>query len=815
MYAGINQKAAPIRFFFLIQPDRKDRFERAMHVAFSVWGGTNAPIFAYYEELPALYRYEFQINIPALKYYQDTIENFDPDTILYDGDISGEAVAAIAGERETVTIESYLAELEANHFDQAITLLEIASYLKVNEFKFLRNDDLVLSLPTFPEDELLLKTFLGELPEFVRSGIRRIFSDTDGLEEPAVSWETLAGHRSQLNLDIIHLNSYRLTSWVNKRYKRGAAIYLLRSDRLQDIQNFWNLRAAGWQVVPLPIGQSEQPVLKSMVQKFTEWESGKHMGDHTMVSLLIAFGLGKEAVDAAWANVLPDTSHIKKQVMFSFQGWFPRYWASYRIQDADMIKSHIPYFESNYEHYEPEEGRLEFHPPGVPFIGKSNLSRESAYKTILDLSISDDHSTYAEVLYGIDSRQLRTLTGAMDFRTWRLSNAGIHRLVHDADDKIWITLPPALAFFSFYFANKGFQLKETANSKLAKEVLKNIGGLMYGKFFLQPAPLKIIELFEGGKEITYAQLAAEIKKQLGIHNNEEVKHFIERMLEHRIVEMGSIIQCAVCEQHGFYLPLNIREDINCPVCRNRFPLPMSDPNSIVWAYRGIGPFTRTNKADGVMAVFATLAFFHREFADISGKISSLFGFELGRKNTAEPAKEVDLALLLRNKYDDDRTPDLLFCECKTYKRFTEKDMDRMKQLGQQFPHAILVFATLNNELEENERAMIANITKHFQQGLGERPVNPVLILTGSEVLSDGFDQLSAYKQQIKPYNRYNDLLAAICEFSVERHLKIENWWQLKDREWQNAIYKRAMLQNIIVSLRESALAKSKTIKAKD
>lgn len=589
----------------------------------------------------------------------------------------------------------------------------------------------------------------------------------------------------------------------------------MRSGRLQDIQNFWNLRAAGWQVVPLPFDLIDKTAFKAMVERFTHWESHKGNGDHAMVTMLIAAGLTEKQVEDSWQKVRPDTSAYKKQIMFSYQLWFPRYWANYRIQDADMIKSQTPFYDSNYDHYEPEDGRIEFKPVAVPFISKRNVSRESAYKITMELSINDEHGRYAEVLNGIDNRQLRRLTAAIDFRTWRISNAGIHRFVHDADDNIRFSLPEALPFFTFYFSNKGYRLKVTPNSKLAKEVLKNIGGLTYGKFFLQAGPLKIIELFEGGKEITYSQLIAEIKQKLGFKNKDEIKHFVERMLEHRIVEMGAIIQCAVCDQHGFFLPLHVREEMTCPICRNHFALPMSEPHSIAWAYRGIGPFTRTNKADGVMAVFATLSFFHREFADTSGKLSALFGFELNKKGQQEPAKEVDLALLLRDQHDENRNPDLIFCECKTYKHFKVEDMDRMKLLGEQFPNAVLVFATLNNELQEAERVLIVELVHHFQRGHGDRPLNPVMILTGSEVLAEDFDQLIAYKSQLKPYNRYNDLLASICEFSVERHLKIENWWQIKGHQWQDSVYRRGMIQNIMLGLKVNVVKRENTANTRE
>ena len=109
--------------------------------------------------------------------------------------------------------------------------------------------------------------------------------------------------------------------------------------------------------------------------------------------------------------------------------------------------------------------------------------------------------------------------------------------------------------------------------------------------------------------------------------------------------------------------------MTCANCRNNFTLPMHKPNEIKWAYRGIGPFSKNNKVGGIMAVFLTLNLFSREFADISGNLSALFGFELLKK---ENVKEVDLTVMLHQKHKDSIPPDLVFCECKTFKNFTSK-----------------------------------------------------------------------------------------------------------------------------------------------
>jgi hypothetical protein len=184
MYAGINQKAGPIRLLFLIQPERQDRFERAMQLAFSLWGGTYAPIFSFYEELPVAFRQEFRIGISISEYYANIIENYDPDLVLYDEDIDESAVKAITGDQEVMAIPAYLSTLREHHFDHSISLMEISAFLLKEEFKFLRNDDLLLALPKFGDANLLLKAFMGEVPSFVRQEIKNIFEGNDVLEEP-------------------------------------------------------------------------------------------------------------------------------------------------------------------------------------------------------------------------------------------------------------------------------------------------------------------------------------------------------------------------------------------------------------------------------------------------------------------------------------------------------------------------------------------------------------------------------------------------------------------------------------------------------
>ena len=284
--------------------------------------------------------------------------------------------------------------------------------------------------------------------------------------------------------------------------------------------------------------------------------------------------------------------------------------------------------------------------------------------------------------------------------------------------------------------------------------------------------LKILELIEDGKTVYHPTLVGEIKKSLKNNNNEQVNYYIKRIIENKIIEFGSILQCEVCHQHAFYLPSELKEMMTCAICRNNFILPMHQPTEIKWAYRGIGPFSKNNKVGGLITVFLTLKLFNQEFADISGNMSAFIGFELLKNNKP---KEVDLAVLLQEKHKDSIPPDLVFCECKTYKNFTNDDANRMIELGTEFPNSILTFATLNDELTENEKTEILKVVNNFRTGYGHRPTNPVLILTAKELLpTDFLGHFKEYEKDTIAYQRYNDWIGNLCEFTVKKHLERKN-----------------------------------------
>ena len=95
--------------------------------------------------------------------------------------------------------------------------------------------------------------------------------------------------------------------------------------------------------------------------------------------------------------------------------------------------------------------------------------------------------------------------------------------------------------------------------------------------------------------------------------------------------------------------------------------------------------------------------------------------------------EADLTLFFQESKSRHSKTDLIFAECKTFNSFEKKDVDRMKDLGKTFPEVVLVFAKLAESLSDEELCPLVNRSRKNRKN--GRPFNPILILTGTELIS--------------------------------------------------------------------------------
>jgi hypothetical protein len=98
-------------------------------------------------------------------------------------------------------------------------------------------------------------------------------------------------------------------------------------------------------------------------------------------------------------------------------------------------------------------------------------------------------------------------------------------------------------------------------------------------------------------------------------------------------------------------------------------------------------------------------------------------------------------------------------------------------LAENFPEAIIIFATLKRSLSNDERILIASVTDKLKGVERERPKGHVLILTGTELFSfwkkppqcwEGFSDL--YQEYANRWDFHHNL-QKLCEASQHIHLQ--------------------------------------------
>ena len=419
-----------------------------------------------------------------------------------------------------------------------------------------------------------------------------------------------------------------------------------------------------------------------------------------------------------------------KTVQYSSQHWFPRFWND--RENLNYDKSAAVLVRSNQKKtlVTTVDKKITVLVLQPPFEKRYIKHIQPRFINEVAMEFDEEEGVYAQALPDIQSKALDFIIRGSGFNQWYFSKGIMFFLSYENDEQLEFTIPKAKEVFEKWFDHKGIQIRHSAPGKLANELLKNIGGVYGTNFFANAGIPPILNLFENGRIQLKKTLDAEINRQLLYFANDSKQTIIQKLLYKKIIEYGNEVQCVFCNKHSFYKLEELSEKLKCPVCHNLYRAPIHSPEEMKPAYRGMGPFSKNNKAEGLICVLLTLRFF--KISLHSNFITPFLSFELLQNNT--PINEVDIGIFF-SKYKRGFSPTEIFlCECKTEIDITKKDIEKMEKLGKLFPNAILTFATLKNKLSENEKNIIRILTTKFRHGISSRPKNPVLILTGNELL---------------------------------------------------------------------------------
>ena len=804
MFGTVEIKARPLKLAFLIDPNDVAQVRQAIQLACSLWGGCFYPIIPLYKRMPGSWREKPFRTPSAKKVILGSIEAFDPDILVQ---ISKE-VPAFVSELGLQIIKpgDIWARLDEDwHLSPryGIGIFELFKNIFDEYFKYTAKYPVKVVVPKIPRQYALLwAAVFGDLPPEVLSVARKHYFEPLEITEPAADVSAFSslfqGSVLFPRRVVFHaLKHYRL------RFGRDACVYLFDATKMEDIVDFWNLRASGRTVLPLPKQFLGNQAVQDLVVAFLRgnripWRHNPKVCD--VANFIRSRNSTMEEMQdyAKRLKIERSPEDPSDSGFFGLQHWYPRIWDEWARDKDGGVADIYGQEELSVDLRDIRDMQVHLHPVVPKFVDPNEHFGAYTCANELNFRFYGQQEYLAEVFPKFSGKHfLRSISGLTSFRgDWRVGQHGLVRLVKNTfiDSR---NLPAAEPIFFSWLADLGWRAELSSAGLLAKQIYKKLDG--FPALLGNEKLLGLLEDMNGGtvksdgspvsENIIGAdrdKAVAEVKTRLKGSSPREDLH--EFLVSKGIFKLGLRTQCPNCLRRSWFALDAIKDVLDCPRCLNSFPA-AGNVDKGTWSYKTAGPFSVPNYANGAYAVLLTLGFFD------DSKLTTFRSTPVLSFTAKGPRKdlEADFALFWQDSVYGEKKEGVLFGECKTYGEFTRRDFERMRHLAKTFPGAVLVFSTLRKSLKKREIAEMGKIAKAGRKyWKAERPKNPVLILTGTEllnwerpphcwdeVLQKKFDHLAGFLE--------------LCDATQQIYLNLPSWHQDWHDRWEQR-RKRRMAQ---------------------
>ena len=828
----VKVKLRPIKLAFLVNPKDRESLLKAIEINTFLWGGVYNPIIPTYKQISSKWRkFPHERNLSAKSVISGYLDNFDPDYVVP----MGECVnynCDIGHRRKIEDVSKILASVEEDGSpNYGIGLFEVLSYLIETELKFQRRHPLDICIPCFnTRFRLFFSSVFGVLPE----NIDRIFwkNFAKALDAKKIDC-SVSNYAEFLNPQRLFLR--RTTQfYIKPRGHLEQCIFYLDLTKSLDIMDYWNLRAVGWNVIPIPKQFARCDKTMQLVQDFISANYVPHHSNpeiyhHTTIlkSRSISEDECRQFSDSL------DTSRIDKSSgnpKVSRRLSYPRIWNEW-ARGPDHVECCELEADTDEHNISPNQETIHFKTLDPEFISFHFAGLDaSRFANEIDLRLYGDKGLRAEVIPEAEVELVRAID-KFHFLDWRISKNGLVYLSRHSESTVELSLPQAEVVLTRWFELKGWTVELSPAGHIAKQMILQLGGISGIEILAWEGIIQLLErmnsssgilneLFKrvsdlqkllkrtsfqtAGEEVdAFVRYLKEIQLQLdgdeksmseefvrnevqkivgrtGYRIEDAADIMIQRLIEAKVLQLGVEVQCPVCTRTSWYSMKEVNYELQCSSCLTQFSLPPASKD-IKWAYRALGPFSLPKHAQGAYTVLLTLRFFSG-FSLLEGATTPLMSFT-AEKNGMKPL-EADLALFFQeSKFRNSKT-EVIFAECKTFNSFVQKDIDKMTDLGKAFPGAILVFAKLGEHLLDEEKAVLCPLVNRSRRNRkNNTPFNPILILTGKELfwksrLSQWWTERGGMRMAV---NAQEGMLE-LCDLSQQINLNIESWDRWFDKQ---------------------------------
>lgn len=802
----VVKKLRPLRLAFLVAKDDKRTLRDAFRINTCLWGGIYNPLIPFFRKTPMNWedrRFRHPSASSILKGYLDS---FDPDyVVVKDKKMLPDS---LFDKERILLFEEVLTSNDDCPISYGVDVTDLYWHLYDKEFKFERRHPIKVFIPKPSKETALLSAcYFGEFPSAKAMGyVKKNYSHCFNPKELTINPSNLLD--CLINEGASPLRITRAELQVSHRgWRADSSVFFMDATSWLDIVDFWNLRAIGRDVLPLPKQHADNYIdlLNKIIKRnHVPYRHNKDMMHHT--NFICSRSSSMEEMQS-FSKKLTSPG----QGAISLQHWYPRMWDEW-AKDKDHVALCSVEVKEESEEVSLDNDYLRFKDISPEFVRKYGENGKPRWVNVI--RFKDFYKRYdCPSVLPRNLKDAYRIFGAHSFNKAWISSEGINIPCEHYEWSHFFEIPTNFKVFEAWFKAQGFEIELSGAGRILLKIIDSVGGIHGIRTFQDEEIIKLLD------KMSHAAVESEIKeaddepvkskvraktvsvktwKDLLIklnHNSAEVaeRHF-RNLINYKILKGGVNLQCPECAQHTWYALDDLSDRVTCERCLEKFDFPIVRPISKDnWHLRTIGPFSVENYAQGGYSVALSLRF----FADhqLSTEMTWIPSFSIKKKDSMPI--EADFGIFLsQGRLDEIKSPVVIFGECKSFfDEFTNKDINRMKQMTDNFPGSVIAFCTLRPTLTVREKKIIAKLArrgrKHFK---AERWLNPVLILTGIELFSD-FGPPSCWKDKGVPCNTFadnwhvRDGIQELCNATQQMHLGIESYWKWYEQKRQKKLSK--------------------------
>ncbi len=795
----------PLRLAFIVKPGDKAGILRAIQINTILWGGMLNPILPAFRRSPRSYA-DGRFKPPAVQIVSGYLAAYDPDFVVTLGTALPRGVAF--DKERVIGEDAILAGLEEEEAVwHGVGLNEIIAHLYATEYRFVRRhpEDVFLSDTVQTQDRLMVAACFGELLAGTRVDFHRLWAERlDGRTKPFDPTDVLRA-TDPTAVYPLRVGMHNIDVLPRQQRWHDRSIFWMDATDPEDVLDYWNLRAAGHWVLPLPMQwadelrdgvrhQVERNYRPDRLNKQIMYGTRFIKSRHTRESDLSGF---------VASLALPAKVRAGEQ-MVSLQRGVPRVYSEWGRGADEWDPCRVVAEQREIRIADIEED-TEFQTILPAHAERDVWGTSARYANVVSLRAYGAEDTVAPVIppnlkLGRSLRPLAAASG--DFRVGRdgltMSNLNVER-------SFVVPVPSSWGIFSAWLSASGCAAEISSGGRVVQAMLECLGGIHMIRaiqgwriiFFLNSL---VTQRSADGAEATPKERIKHITSNEAANclspprdeaasSSESGSDLFRMLVELGVLEVGADLQCAHCGRGSWFSLEQIHQELTCSICTRHFPFPATKPPSKPWRYRPVGPFSLPGYANGCYTVLLAIYFLTRT---LNASATVVPSFELTPRDGK--VKEADFGMLWRDSMMSDG-PDFypIFGECKSLNAFVnpsgdDNSVEKMGAIAELFPGAVLVFATLAEDLHVGDRKALQDLANAGREPWkGNRRLNPVLVLTRNELMSSSFAPPRSWQDATGPIgdfvrrHRFVRGINDLCDLTQQLYLGMPPWHEWFDQ----------------------------------